>query len=106
MLNFIGFISGKGVYAIVFLCRHKLNGQVYAVKFNKDHDQDKVLREVKTLAKCNHNNVVRYFTTWIEWKVVRFSDKDEGYDEKGGGDGASPKDPDAMLFIQIEHCHQ
>jgi len=65
-----------------------------------------VLREVKTLAKCNHNNAVRYFTTWIEWKVVRFSDKDEGYDEKGGGDGASPKDPDAMLFIQIKHCHQ
>jgi serine/threonine protein kinase len=70
LLNFIGFISlnisGKEVYAIVFLCRHKLNGQVYAVKivkFNKDHDQDKVLREVKTLAKCNHNNVVRYFTT-------------------------------------------
>jgi len=37
---------------------------------------------------------------------VRFSNKDEGYDEKEGGDGAPPKNPDAMLFIQMEHCHR
>jgi serine/threonine protein kinase len=113
LLNFIGFISlnisGKGIYGIVFLCRHKLNGQMYAVKivkFNKHHDQDKVLREVKALAKCNHNNMVGYFTAWIELRVVWSSDEDEGYDEEVGCDGATLKDPDAMLFIQIEHCHQ
>jgi hypothetical protein len=38
-----------------------------------------MLRELKVLAKFNHNNVVGYFTAWIEWKVVRSSDEDEVY---------------------------
>ncbi|KAJ6909073.1 hypothetical protein NC652_020131 [Populus alba x Populus x berolinensis] len=90
---------------------HKLDGQAYAVKiikFNRHYDQDKVLREVKALTKCNHNNVVRYFNAWIEWMVVWSSDEDEDedYDKGGGDDGASSKSSDAMLFIQMEHCHQ
>jgi hypothetical protein len=71
---------------------------VKIVKFNKDHDQDKVLREVKALAKYNHNNVVGYFTAWIELRVVWSSDENEGYDEEVGCEGATFKDPNAMLF--------
>ncbi|KAB5543982.1 hypothetical protein DKX38_012094 [Salix brachista] len=32
-----------------------------------------------------------------------YDDKDESYDVSGD-DGVSPKDLDAMLFIQMEHC--
>jgi len=35
---------------------------VKIIKFKKDHNQDKMLRELKVLAKFNHNNVVGYFT--------------------------------------------
>jgi serine/threonine protein kinase len=87
---------------------HKLDGQAYAVKvvkFNRHNDQDKVLREVKALAKCNHSNVVRYFNAWIEWMVVQSSDEDDDYDKEEGDDSASSKSLDAMLFIQMEHCH-
>ncbi|KAJ6901584.1 serine/threonine-protein kinase ifkC isoform X2 [Populus alba x Populus x berolinensis] len=100
---------GKGAYGTVFSCMHKLDGQAYAVKivkFNRYYDQDKVLREVKALAKCNHSNVVRYFNAWIEWMVVQSSDEDEDDDKEGDDDGASSKSLDAMLFIQMEHCHQ
>ncbi|KAL9402892.1 hypothetical protein Peur_006741 [Populus x canadensis] len=100
---------GKGAYGTVFSCMHKLDGQTYAVKvvkFNRHNDQDKVLREVKALAKCNHSNVVRYFNAWIEWMVVQSSDEDEDYDKEGGDDDASSKSLDAMLFIQMEHCHR
>lgn len=99
---------GKGAYGTVFSCMHKLDGQAYAVKvvkFNRHNDQDKVLREVKALAKCNHSNVVRYFNTWIEWMVVQSSDEDDDYDKEEGDDSASSKSLDAMLFIQMEHCH-
>jgi serine/threonine protein kinase len=90
---------------------HKLDGQAYAVKiikFNKHYDQDKVLREVKALAKCNHSNVVRYFNAWIEWMVVLSSDEDEDedYDKGEDSNGVFPKNPDTMLFIQMEHCDQ
>jgi hypothetical protein len=43
--------------------------------------------------------MVGYFTAWIELRVVWSSDEDEGYDEEVGCDGATLKDPDAMLFI-------
>ena len=88
-----------------------MDRQVYAVKiikFNKDDNQSKVLREVKALAKCNHKNVVRYFTAWIEWRMMQFydsDDKDESYDVSTDDD-APLKDPDSMLFIQMEHCCQ
>jgi hypothetical protein len=49
--------------------------------------------------------VVRYFNAWIEWMVVQSSDEDDDYDKEEGDDSASSKSLDAMLFIQMEHCH-
>ena len=36
-------------------------------KFNPDFI-DTVLREVRSLAKLNHVNVVKYFHTWLEYE--------------------------------------
>ncbi|XP_035898058.1 eukaryotic translation initiation factor 2-alpha kinase-like [Anopheles stephensi] len=61
---------GKGGFGVVFEVRNKLDGCRYAVKRvvlpNKQESKDRVMREVKTLAHCEHQNIVRYFHAWVE----------------------------------------
>ncbi|XP_048732268.2 eIF-2-alpha kinase GCN2-like [Ostrea edulis] len=62
---------GKGGFGDVIKVRNKLDRRFYAIKriplnpkskqFNK-----KITREVKLLSRLNHENVVRYFNSWIE----------------------------------------
>nr|XP_039247644.1 eIF-2-alpha kinase GCN2-like [Styela clava] len=62
---------GKGGFGDVVQVRNKLDGRYYAIKrilldprnaqFNK-----KIKREVKHLSRLNHENVVRYYNSWIE----------------------------------------
>ncbi|KAL5008543.1 hypothetical protein ScPMuIL_014124 [Solemya velum] len=62
---------GKGGFGDVLKVRNKLDGRSYAIKriplnpksklFNK-----KITREVKLLSRLNHENVVRYYNSWIE----------------------------------------
>lgn len=71
---------GKGGYGVVFHVKHKLDGGSYAVKKipmsphrikriqqNGDLEFDNILLELRTLARLNHPNVVRYHTGWIEY---------------------------------------
>ena len=61
---------GRGAYGVVFQAKNKVDGIEYAVKRitlpSAEADKTKVLREVTQHARLNHNNIVRYFTTWIE----------------------------------------
>ncbi|XP_055612994.1 eukaryotic translation initiation factor 2-alpha kinase-like [Uranotaenia lowii] len=61
---------GKGGFGVVFEVRNKLDDCHYAIKRvvlpNKQESKDRVMREVKTLAHCEHNNIVRYFYAWTE----------------------------------------
>ncbi|CAG2226148.1 EIF2AK4 [Mytilus edulis] len=62
---------GKGGFGDVIEVRNKLDRRKYAIKriplnpkskyFNK-----KITREVKLLSRLNHENVVRYYNSWIE----------------------------------------
>jgi translation initiation factor 2-alpha kinase 3 len=75
----LGFL-GKGGYGTVFHVRHKLDSQAYAVKkvrlsssnlahvnsAQKSHEVEEVLKELRTLAKLDHPNVVRYYSSWVE----------------------------------------
>ncbi|XP_035732758.1 eIF-2-alpha kinase GCN2-like [Vespa mandarinia] len=62
---------GKGAFGDVLKVRNKLDGGVYAIKrieLNPKNRQlnRKITREVKLLSRMNHENVVRYYNSWIE----------------------------------------
>uniref|UniRef100_A0A1B6C0L6 non-specific serine/threonine protein kinase n=1 Tax=Clastoptera arizonana TaxID=38151 RepID=A0A1B6C0L6_9HEMI len=62
---------GRGAFGDVLKVRNKLDGCLYAIKRIELSPMDKQLykkitREVKLLSRLNHENVVRYFNSWIE----------------------------------------
>lgn len=62
---------GKGAYGDVLKVKNKLDGGIYAIKrieLNPKRKQlnKKITREVKLLSRMNHENVVRYYNSWIE----------------------------------------
>lgn len=73
----IGFL-GKGGYGSVYHAKHKVDNQDYAVKkiplsprhFREWQDGREgignILREIRTLARLEHANIVRYFNAWVE----------------------------------------
>jgi len=66
MLDFLG----KGGFGWVFKARHVIDGVDYAVKsiLLTDHPGsiEKILREVKCLAKLESEHCVRYYNSWVE----------------------------------------
>ncbi|KAI5306507.1 hypothetical protein KEM56_000556 [Ascosphaera pollenicola] len=71
---------GKGSYGAVYRARHHVDGQLYAVKKiplserklrslqdKGFHELESILKEIRTLAKLEHKNVVRYFGAWVEY---------------------------------------
>ncbi|KJX97831.1 PEK protein kinase [Zymoseptoria brevis] len=73
-------LLGKGGYGQVFHVRHRLDGRTYAVKkvpirpsmvqritIGGQAVLDEILIEVRSLSRLDHPNVVRYFSSWIEW---------------------------------------
>ncbi|TRY62517.1 hypothetical protein TCAL_00386 [Tigriopus californicus] len=78
--EFICYI-GKGGFGEVMKVRNKLDGQIYAIKKIKLNPKNKqmtrkLMREVKLLSRLNHENVVRYYTSWIEVTTI-MDDKKE-----------------------------
>ncbi|ODM97011.1 Eukaryotic translation initiation factor 2-alpha kinase 4 [Orchesella cincta] len=62
---------GKGGFGDVLKVKNKLDSRIYAlkrIKLNPRNKQlnKKITREVKLLSQLNHENVVRYFNSWIE----------------------------------------
>ncbi|XP_022665585.1 eukaryotic translation initiation factor 2-alpha kinase 3-like isoform X2 [Varroa destructor] len=61
---------GKGGFGIVFESRNKIDDCSYAVKRirlpARKGAREKVLREVKALAKLDHQHIVRYYNAWLE----------------------------------------
>ncbi|CAG0886874.1 unnamed protein product [Cyprideis torosa] len=64
-------IIGMGGFGCVLKVRNKLDGNVYAIKRIELNPENrtlnrKITREVKLLSRLNHENVVRYYNSWIE----------------------------------------
>ncbi|GAU88418.1 hypothetical protein RvY_01123 [Ramazzottius varieornatus] len=62
---------GKGGYGDVLKVCNLLDGRTYAIKriaLNKSKDKmnKRILREVQLLSRLNHENVVRYYNSWME----------------------------------------
>uniref|UniRef100_A0A915JC39 Protein kinase domain-containing protein n=1 Tax=Romanomermis culicivorax TaxID=13658 RepID=A0A915JC39_ROMCU len=62
---------GRGGFGDVVKVRNKLDNGIYAIKRivlqpNNKTEIRKITREVKLLSRLNHENVVRYYNSWIE----------------------------------------
>jgi translation initiation factor 2-alpha kinase 3 len=76
-------IVGKGGYGKVFKAKHKLDGSFYAVKRipvspakvakiqeHGPQELESMLEEVRSLARFDHNNIVRYHNAWLEFTTI------------------------------------
>ncbi|KAI8793692.1 eukaryotic translation initiation factor 2-alpha kinase 3 isoform X2 [Biomphalaria glabrata] len=70
---------GKGGFGVVFEAVNKVDDQHYAVKRTmlpkSEGAKEKVLREVKALAKLEHIGIVRYFNAWVEAPPVGWQEE-------------------------------
>jgi len=61
---------GKGGFGVVFEAKNKIDDCHYAIKRivlpDSRESRDRVMREVRALAKLDHHNIVRYFNSWME----------------------------------------
>lgn len=75
-------IVGKGGYGKVYKVKHKLDNSFYAVKRIivsssrlqkiKEHgpqEMESLLEEVRSLARFDHGNIVRYHNAWLEFSA-------------------------------------
>ncbi|RWS27007.1 eukaryotic translation initiation factor 2-alpha kinase-like isoform X1 [Leptotrombidium deliense] len=76
---------GKGGYGLVLEARNKIDTCHYAIKIillpSRAESKEKVLREVKALAKLDHRGIVRFYNSWLEvappsWEKVSLKDID------------------------------
>jgi len=79
--NFVQLdVVGKGGYGKVFKVQHRLDNFLYAVKRitisparlqrmheNGPKEMEKLLEEVRALARFDHGNIVRYHNAWLEF---------------------------------------
>ncbi|XP_061950091.1 eIF-2-alpha kinase GCN2 isoform X2 [Populus nigra] len=113
--------ESHGGFGHVVLCKNKLDGRQYAVKKIRLKDKtlpvnDRILREVATLSRLQHQHVVRYYQAWFETGVVGiFGDSTWGsataasstFSHKGAsyaGVGQENKLESTYLYIQMEFC--
>ncbi|XP_078395882.1 interferon-induced, double-stranded RNA-activated protein kinase-like [Cetorhinus maximus] len=68
-------IIGKGSFGSVYEVRHKIDNHAYAIKcvrLTSDVDTlSTVLKEARTLATFSHQNIIRYFSSWIDTSSSR-----------------------------------
>jgi serine/threonine protein kinase len=68
-------VLGQGGYGCVYDARYILDNNRYAVKkiYIKELSKEKskyYLNEVRLLSQLNHENIVRYYTSWIEFEIT------------------------------------
>ncbi|XP_027353753.1 eIF-2-alpha kinase GCN2 isoform X2 [Abrus precatorius] len=111
---------GHGGFGHVVLCKNKLDGRQYAVKKIRLKDKsmpDRILREVATLSRLQHQHVVRYYQAWFETGVSNsYGDSAWGsktpvsstfsYKAATSNDafGHESQLESTYLYIQMEYC--
>ncbi|XP_059632903.1 eIF-2-alpha kinase GCN2 isoform X3 [Cornus florida] len=111
---------GHGGFGHVVLCKNKLDGRHYAVKKIRLKDKsppDRILREVATLSRLQHQHVVRYYQAWFEagvagcygdttWGSWTAASSNFSYKGASSADitGQENKIESTYLYIQMEYC--
>ncbi|KAJ3020381.1 UNVERIFIED_CONTAM: hypothetical protein HDU68_010217, partial [Siphonaria sp. JEL0065] len=79
-------LLGKGGFGSVVKARNRIDNRFYAVKKIKVDSKKgsgvKLLREVQTLSRLHHHNIVRYYQAWFEEVAddMEDSDSEESWD--------------------------
>jgi len=76
---------GEGGFGSVFVAKHNIDNYNYAIKVvrlecseHEDIYQNPAVKEVQTMTRLNHRNVVRYYTGWFEREnCLKIGDADE-----------------------------
>ncbi|GAB0088934.1 Eukaryotic translation initiation factor 2-alpha kinase [Sergentomyia squamirostris] len=72
---------GKGGFGVVFEAKNKIDHCKYAIKRivlpSRQESRNRVMREVRTLANCEHQNIVRYFQAWVETPPPGWQDNED-----------------------------
>ncbi|GAB9469917.1 hypothetical protein Gpo141_00007179 [Globisporangium polare] len=109
---------GEGTYGVVLKCRHKVTGQIVAIKKFKESDDDEqvkktALREIKVLKQLKHENIVSLLEVFrVKGKlylVFEFVEKtilEEIEKNPEGLDPAAIKRLMWQLVRAIHFCHQ
>eukprot|EP01127_Copromyxa_protea_P006669 TRINITY_DN16670_c0_g1_i1.p1 TRINITY_DN16670_c0_g1~~TRINITY_DN16670_c0_g1_i1.p1 ORF type:complete len:610 (-),score=88.89 TRINITY_DN16670_c0_g1_i1:41-1870(-) len=90
-------VLAKGGFGVVSKALDKLEGRLYAIKrvnFPSKcsvEEVDKILREVRWLARLDHPHVIRYFNAWIEIS------NPEQKQQASLGDVSSPSDTEETI---------
>nr|XP_011457263.1 PREDICTED: probable serine/threonine-protein kinase GCN2 isoform X1 [Fragaria vesca subsp. vesca] len=113
---------GHGGFGHVVLCKNKLDGRQYAVKKIRLKDKslplnDRILREVATLSRLQHQHVVRYYQAWFEtggvgahgdttWGSRTAASSTFSFKGTSSADdiGNENKLESTYLYIQMEYC--
>ncbi|KAM6545969.1 hypothetical protein CsatB_026705 [Cannabis sativa] len=113
---------GHGGFGHVVLCKNKIDGRQYAVKKIQLKDKslplnDRILREVATLSRLQHQHVVRYYQAWFETGIVgSYGDTTLGsrttasssfsFTRTSSADalGQDTNLESTYLYIQMEYC--
>lgn len=87
---------GSGGFGLVLKVRNKLDSNIYAIKQillepSNRHLNRKIIREVCLLSRLNHENVVRYFNSWVEVVAMKTDIEAEL--------GTSPKKSDSLSLM-------
>ena len=90
---------GQGAYGEVLKVKNKLDQRSYAIKRirinpNSKHYNKLITREIKLLSRLNHENVVRYYSTWVEQDTEDFKENDKEFPsiDENFGDFSDLKD--------------
>ncbi|XP_046971883.1 eukaryotic translation initiation factor 2-alpha kinase-like isoform X1 [Vanessa cardui] len=74
---------GKGGFGVVFEARNNIDHCSYAVKRitlpKRASRRERVLREVRALAKLEHEHIVRYFNAWLEEPPARWQEQRDAH---------------------------
>ncbi|KAA8496457.1 putative serine/threonine-protein kinase ifkC [Porphyridium purpureum] len=105
---------GAGGFGSVVKARNRLDGRVYAIKriplTEAELNDRTILREVMTLARLTHPNIVRYHQAWLERLDEAELEHDLSNDHSTRGSSsdltaqAQASPIIAKLFIQMEFC--